>query len=75
MPLANAESFGTNADGSANIEYCRFCYQNGVFTDDSITMEGKIDKNIQIAMQMGMTEDDARQMATTVIPTLKRWKQ
>lgn len=75
MPL-NDEGFkGTSQDGSPSSEYCKFCYQNGEFTDAGITMEDKIEKNVQIAVnQMGMKEYDARAMAESVIPKLKRWK-
>ncbi|MBQ7204252.1 MAG: hypothetical protein IJS04_00255 [Muribaculaceae bacterium] len=31
MPLARAEDFGTNADGSTNYDYCRHCYQDGKY--------------------------------------------
>ena len=31
MPM-NEEDFGTNADGGANQEYCKYCYQNGRFS-------------------------------------------
>ena len=74
MPMNNAEDHGTNADASENTEYCKFCYQNGEFTDDGITMEEKIAKNIEIAKKMGMPEEEASKMANSVIPTLKRWQ-
>ena len=31
MPLTSAEDFGTNADGSTNFDYCRYCYQDGKY--------------------------------------------
>jgi hypothetical protein len=73
MPMNKSEDFGTNADHSQNKEYCRFCFKDGNFTDAGITMEQKIEKNIQIAKQMGMPEEKAKEMAHSVIPTLKRW--
>jgi hypothetical protein len=33
MPLDHPEFLGTEADGSYNYEYCRHCYQNGMFTN------------------------------------------
>jgi hypothetical protein len=47
MPLKNEEDFGTNENGS---------------------------KNIEIAINMGISEDKAREMANNTIPILKRWK-
>jgi hypothetical protein len=75
MPMEKEEDFGTNADGSKNEEYCRYCYQGGKFTDEGITMEEKIAKNIAIAKQMGMDEEMAKNLANETIPNLKRWQK
>lgn len=75
MPMTKPSDFGTNADGSQSTEYCIFCYKSGKFTDEGITMEQKIEKNVAIAKGMGWPEDKAREMATTIIPTLKRWRK
>lgn len=74
MPLTKPEDFGTNDDNSINDEYCQFCFKNGKFVDEGITLEQKIQKNIEIATDMGMSEEEARKMANAVLPTLKRWK-
>jgi len=75
MPMKKEEDFGTNPDGSKNYDYCRFCFQEGRFTDEGITMEEKIDKLVKIAVsQLGMTEEQAKTMARTRIPKLKRWQ-
>ena len=74
MPLERNEDFGTNRDGSMNKEYCKFCFQ-GRFTDEDITIEQKIAKNVMIAQEMGIPEDQARQMAENIIPKLKRWRK
>ena len=75
MPLQKEEDFGTNENGSKNNEFCHFCFQNGRFTDEGITMYEKIEKNINIAMNMGISEDKAKEMANNTIPNLKRWKK
>ncbi len=74
MPLKKGEDFGTNADGSKSNEYCFHCFQSGRFLDEGITLQEKIDKNVRFAAQMGMPEAEARQMASNVLPKLKRWK-
>jgi hypothetical protein len=74
MPMKQDEDFGTNRDGSKNKEYCKFCFKEGQFTDEGITLEQKIEKNIMIAKRMGVPEDQAKKMAENVIPTLKRWR-
>ena len=68
------EDFGTNPDDSKNKEYCKFCFKEGQFTDEGITMEQKIEGNIMIAKGMGIPEDQAKQMVENIIPTLKRWQ-
>jgi hypothetical protein len=76
MPLNNDENKGTESDGTLSQEYCKFCYQNGSFTDEGTTLEEKIEKNVRIAVdKMGMDEDEARSMASNVLPNLKRWKK
>jgi hypothetical protein len=74
MPMQKESDFGTNSSGSRNKEYCRFCFRKGKFSDEGITMKGKIRKNIEIAKRMGMPEGKARELAESTIPRLKRWK-
>jgi len=75
MPLAKDSDFGTNSDGSKSEEYCFHCFQNGKFLDEGITLEEKIEKNVKFGIQMGMTEDVARQMCENILPKLKRWRK
>lgn len=65
---------GTNSDKSKSTMYCSFCFQDGKFLDEGITLQQKILKNIQIAVQMGIPEQKARQMAEHILPDLDRWK-
>ena len=74
MPMRKAEDFGTNADGSASRDYCRFCFQKGAFTDAEISMVGMIEKLVTLSPRMNMTAEEARAMANSVIPSLKRWR-
>lgn len=74
MPLRSEHDLGTNADGSKNNEYCRFCFKEGTFTDPDITMQQKIDKLVSMAVQMNIPEKSAREMASKLLPTLKRWQ-
>ena len=74
MPLNKLQYHGTESDGSHSTEYCTYCYQNGRFQDDGISLEEKIDKNIAIAIKMGMPEEVAFNNANSIIPQLKRWK-
>ncbi len=68
--------FGTNADGTANREYCKYCYQKGAFTADK-TFEQAVESNIRFLLEDGVckTEQEAREMLTKEMRELKRWKK
>jgi len=70
------EDCGTDADGMKSGEYCNFCYKDGSFTDEGISMERKIDKIVKIAVSsMNIPEAKARAQANSIIPRLKRWRK
>jgi hypothetical protein len=75
MPLEKPEDFGTGADGLRIKDYCRYCFQNGTFTEPDISMKSMIDKCVSIMAGQGiMPESRARELMTEVIPKLKRWQ-
>jgi len=67
--------YGTKADGSENQEYCKFCYQNGAFTEPDLNMDGMIKKSVAYMMdQLNFSEERAEVISNALIPTLKRWR-
>ena len=76
MPLSyDPEKGGTNTDKSKSDKYCSFCFTDGKFRDEGVTLQEKIDKNISIAVsRLNMSESQAREMAESIIPFLERWK-
>ena len=77
MPMGDSkELYGTNADGSGNSEYCKYCYQNG-----RLLFEGTMDEMVEICVPIlvkedpAMTEEAARNMMAELLPTLKHWRQ
>ncbi|MBQ3352956.1 zinc ribbon domain-containing protein [Candidatus Saccharibacteria bacterium] len=74
MPLTSDDMFGTNADGSVNEDYCKWCYDKGEFLD-KCSMEEYIEKCAQFGEQAGMTNEQMKEYCTKVFPTLKRWKK
>lgn len=70
------KDYGSNADGSKNKEYCKYCFQNGKFTKEQ-TMEEAIESDIQFWMNDTdcKTADAARSKMMEVFPKLKRWKK
>jgi hypothetical protein len=76
MPLdKDPNKGGTNSDGSKSEKYCSFCYTGGKFTDEGISLNEKIEKNIQIAVaRLNIPESKAREMAESQLSNLDRWK-
>jgi len=76
MPMSapNAE-YGTNADGSKNGDYCKYCFENGKFTQEC-TMNEMIEFCVphMASANSGMSEDEAKKMMLEFFPSLKRWK-
>ncbi len=79
MPVQTSDLFGTNADGSANQEYCCYCYKGGAFVQDC-TMEGMIEHCIQYLDEFNSTcrtpysKEEATAKMKEFFPNLKRWK-
>ncbi|MFB5269623.1 effector binding domain-containing protein [Paenibacillus enshidis] len=73
MPINSEELAGTAANGSLVYDYCKYCYQNGSFTQPDITMEDMIRLSIPFLLQEGWEEEAARSMLSKTLPLLKRW--
>jgi len=76
MPLdKDPNNGGSNADNSKSDTYCSFCYKDGKFIDQGISLQEKIEKNIQIAVaRLNIPESKAREIAENILPKLQRWK-
>ncbi|MFI5265668.1 MAG: zinc ribbon domain-containing protein [Candidatus Levyibacteriota bacterium] len=73
MPLS-IETFGTNASGTYNEEYCKYCFQKGGFTDPDITLSQMIQNSVMnLRKDPHVSEGTVRELMT-LIPTLKRWR-
>ncbi|WP_240417078.1 zinc ribbon domain-containing protein [Paenibacillus periandrae] len=68
------EMHGTNADGSTNPDYCKYCFADGEFTADT-TMDEMIEFCVpyMVTANAGMTENEAKAQMKVLFPTLKRW--
>ena len=79
MPLESNEAIGTNEDGSANEDYCIYCYKDGRYTSDC-TMAEMIEVSLKhmkeagMLEQQGKTENEALEFMRSFFPCLKRWK-
>jgi hypothetical protein len=76
MPLEKPDLFGTNADGTKSAEYCTYCFQNGKFTEPTISLSQMIEKCVGIMTQRKiMLEHQAKELMSRTLPMLKRWKK
>lgn len=76
MPMDGQPALrGSNADGSQNAEYCKYCYEHGRFTSDC-TMQEMVERCVPFTAQAvsGMSQEQARGMLQGLLPTLKRWR-
>ncbi len=80
MPMKKKEDFGTNKDGSQNLDYCTYCFQKGKFTI-SCSMDEMIEHNLKFLDEFNkdakttFDESEARKTMQSFFPTLKRWKK
>ena len=74
MPLSETNK-GTNEDQSLNEEYCHYCYEEGEFVIPNLTLNIQMDRLTNMAIEnMKMSETEAKSIAESVLPGLKRWK-
>ena len=80
MPLIRNEDCGTNADGTINFDYCKYCYADGRFLQEC-TMDEMIEHCSQFIdevnkhMPKPMTREEYKQMMGAFFPKLKRWRK
>ena len=76
MTMNSAEFYGTNADGSINREYCRYCLVKGKFGKPDETLEEMVESCIPFRVGDATYPDEntARTKMMEHFPTLKRWK-
>ena len=74
-PLENHEDFGTDADGNRVNDYCLFCFADGQFTEPGLSMKQMIEiVACQMANETQMPLLRAKDVAWSLVPTLKRWQ-
>ena len=74
MPLTEEQLLGNEKDGSKNLEYCIYCYDNGEFKQPDLTLEQMIEICVPHMKEAGMTEVAARTLLKEHLPRLKRWQ-
>ena len=76
MPMGETdEMYGTEANGSKSEDYCKYCYDNGAFTNPNGTLEEMIELCASVMVKdFGFSPEDAKKQCNEGIPSLKRWK-
>lgn len=77
MPMGETdELYGTNKDGTKNVDYCSYCFKDGQFTAPNMSMNEMIEICIppMVESNKDMTTEKAKQMMQEFFPNLKRWK-
>lgn len=74
MPISSSELSGTEKDGSRKKGYCKYCYENGRFTNPKITLE-EMKTRVKSKMEEMKMDADTISMTMDTLPNLKRWRK
>jgi len=72
MPIDNIENRGTEKDGSKSNLYCKYCYQDGDFTNPDMTL-AQMKCIVLTQMHKLNLPDNIIQQSLKNLPHLKRW--
>ena len=73
LPLDDSEMRGTEKDGSKSLEYCKYCYQNGEFTNPDMTLK-EMTSEVISRMEKMHIDSTTIDLAVISLPNLKRWR-
>lgn len=76
MPISGEfGNYGTQGDATAATDYCRFCFQEGGFTNPDQTLDEMVQSSVDfMTANLGFTVEKASEMSNEIIPGLKRWR-
>lgn len=72
IPLDTEEVKGTKENSLKSDEYCKYCYENGVFKHPNMMLE-EMQNNVKNQMKKLELNEYAIQKAINILPTLSRW--
>jgi hypothetical protein len=74
MPLGTPEDRGTEGDGTPSAYYCRYCYQDGAFTEPGATIETMAARGGEMMSRMfGLPPERAGGFVLQQLRPLLRW--
>lgn len=71
MPLDTEAVKGTEKNGLKSNEYCKYCYEDGVFKNPKMNLED-MENNVKNQMKRLELHEYAIQKAVNILPALKR---
>lgn len=74
MPMTEEGLYGLEASGEKSHDYCKYCYADGKFVTENLTMSEMVAICVPHMKAQGFTEEKATDMMNSFLPTLKRWK-
>ncbi len=80
MILSSEKDRGSEKDGSPSHDYCRWCYENGEFSE-KCTISEMIEHNLRNLDEynretgQSFSPEEAEKALREYLPTLKRWKE
>jgi len=74
MPIDIIDDQGTEKDGSHSMEYCKYCYSNGRFTQSEMTLE-QMKQHLSIQMREMNLPAAIVQHSLKALPQMRRWKK
>ena len=75
MPLGEG-FYGTLQGGTTMTEYCKFCFQEGNFTEPDVTVDDMMARSIgHMQRELNFSLAEAQKLAQGMIPELRRWKK
>lgn len=73
IPLDNEATKGTEKNGLKSEEYCKYCYENGVFLNPEMSLD-QMKNNVETIMKKLELHHYEIQKAVNILPALTRWK-
>lgn len=76
MPIPDPGIHGKGHDGTINGDYCKYCYEDGDFTAQGVTMDEFIEATADMEAQaLSTSREEAVSLMGTLLPHLKRWRE
>ena len=73
MPLDEENLLGTEKDGLKSREYCKYCYQNGAFTQPDLTLDLMRSRLLELMKPLSKLDPQVNELLQR-LPLLRRWR-